>query len=114
MNGNDLVVQRYSYDNGIAFTIFYLKTSDFALWTKLILSHIVFCAESEGFEPPVQLPVHLISSQARSTTPAAFLFVERTKLYIFSKKFPFSYFIFLFDEIVFIKGPMKTKRIETV
>ena len=32
-------------------------------------------AESEGFEPPVQLPVHRISSAARSTTPAAFLIV---------------------------------------
>ncbi len=30
-------------------------------------------AESEGFEPPVQLPVHRISSAARSTTLAAFL-----------------------------------------
>lgn len=29
-------------------------------------------AESEGFEPPVPLPVHRISSAARSTTPAAF------------------------------------------
>ena len=32
----------------------------------------IFLAENEGFEPPVQLPVHLISSQARSTTPAVF------------------------------------------
>ena len=30
--------------------------------------HILFSAESEGFEPPVQLPVHRIS-----TTLAAFL-----------------------------------------
>ena len=30
-------------------------------------------AEREGFEPPVQLPVHRISSAARSTTPAFFL-----------------------------------------
>ena len=29
-------------------------------------------AESEGFEPPEQLPVHRISSAARSTTPATF------------------------------------------
>lgn len=28
-------------------------------------------AESEGFEPPVQLPTQLISSQSRSTTLAA-------------------------------------------
>ena len=28
-------------------------------------------AEREGFEPPVQLPVHRISSAARSTTPAS-------------------------------------------
>ena len=26
--------------------------------------HILFSAESEGFEPPVQLPVHRISSAA--------------------------------------------------
>ena len=30
-------------------------------------------AEREGFEPPEQLPVHRISSAARSTTPAPFL-----------------------------------------
>ncbi len=30
-------------------------------------------AEKEGFEPPEQLPVHRISSAARSTTPAFFL-----------------------------------------
>ena len=33
--------------------------------------HILFSAE--GFEPPVQLPVHRISSAAHSTTLAAFL-----------------------------------------
>ena len=38
-------------------------------------------AESEGFEPPVQLPVHLISSQARSTTPAAFLSDCKSKIF---------------------------------
>ena len=31
-----------------------------------------FGAESEGFEPPDQLPGHRISSAARSTTPATF------------------------------------------
>ena len=31
----------------------------------------MFIAEREGFEPPVQLPVHRISSAARSTTPAS-------------------------------------------
>ena len=35
--------------------------------------HILISAESEGFEPPVQLPVHRISSAAHSTTLAAFL-----------------------------------------
>lgn len=34
---------------------------------------ILLLAEIEGFEPPVQLPVHRISSAARSTTPADFL-----------------------------------------
>ena len=33
----------------------------------------MFIAEREGFEPPVQLPVHRISSAARSTTPASLL-----------------------------------------
>ena len=32
-------------------------------------------AEREGFEPPEQLPVHRISSAARSTTPAPLLMV---------------------------------------
>ena len=32
-------------------------------------------AEREGFEPPEQLPVHRISSAARSTTPASLLVV---------------------------------------
>lgn len=45
------------------------------------------CAESEGFEPPVQLPVHRISSAAHSTTLAAFhsvvLMVQR---YYFNDK----------------------------
>lgn len=36
--------------------------------------HILFSAESEGISnPPVQLPVHRISSAAHSTTLAAFL-----------------------------------------
>lgn len=34
-----------------------------------------FFAEKEGFEPPEQLPVHRISSAARSTTPAFFRFL---------------------------------------
>lgn len=33
----------------------------------------VSSAEREGFEPPEQLPVHRISSAARSTTPASLL-----------------------------------------
>lgn len=37
--------------------------------TKTLLS---FFAENIGFEPMVQLPVHLISSQAQSTTLAIF------------------------------------------
>ena len=37
--------------------------------TKLSALHL---AEREGFEPPEQLPVHRISSAARSTTPAPF------------------------------------------
>ena len=37
-------------------------------------------AESEGFEPPEQLPVHRISSAAHSTTLAAFLVVDATNV----------------------------------
>ena len=36
-------------------------------------SLVFLVAEREGFEPPEQLPVHRISSAARSTTPASFL-----------------------------------------
>ena len=36
----------------------------------------MFIAEREGFEPPVQLPVHRISSAARSTTPASLHKIE--------------------------------------
>ncbi len=38
----------------------------------MIYALSLFTAESEGFEPPVQLPVHRISSAAHSTTLAAF------------------------------------------
>ena len=37
-------------------------------------------AEREGFEPPVQLPVHRISSAARSTTPASLLYIAGATL----------------------------------
>ena len=39
-----------------------------------------FMAEKEGFEPPEQLPVHRISSAARSTTPAFLLRFEHRKI----------------------------------
>ena len=39
-------------------------------------------AERQGFEPWEQLPVHRISSAARSTTPASFL-VRWAKLQLF-------------------------------
>ena len=39
-----------------------------------------FKAEKEGFEPPEQLPVHRISSAARSTTPAFLLRLEHRKI----------------------------------
>ena len=55
--------------------------------------HILFSAESEGFEPPVQLPVHRISSAARSTTPASFL-KPSAKLRLFSEKHHFYPFFF--------------------
>ena len=53
--------------------------NDFQLVAVLCpnLIHFRYCpvssAEREGFEPPVQLPVHRISSAARSTTPASLL-----------------------------------------
>ena len=55
------------------------KTPDFTfLGVKLGVCFAIcwfsaFVAEKEGFEPPVQLPVHRISSAARSTTPASLL-----------------------------------------
>ena len=47
--------------------IMYLRGSVEAFANSLSLS-----AESEGFEPPVQSPVHRISSAAHSTTLATF------------------------------------------
>ena len=49
----------------------------------LVFSELLFrvpYAEREGFEPPEQLPVHRISSAARSTTPASLLGVELIKM----------------------------------
>ncbi len=43
----------------------------FVVFITCLAAHS-FSAEREGFEPPVQLPVHRISSAARSTTPASF------------------------------------------
>lgn len=42
-------------------------------------------AEREGFEPPEQLPVHRISSAARSTTPASFPKNSDAKVLVFFK-----------------------------
>ena len=39
----------------------------------LIYRDLFISAEREGFEPPVQLPVHRISSAAQSTTLASLL-----------------------------------------
>jgi hypothetical protein len=39
-------------------------------------------AESEGFEPPVQSPVHRISSAARSTTLATFRVERKSTLFL--------------------------------
>ena len=41
--------------------------------SKLDVRFFFRFAESEGFEPPVRLPVHRISSAALSTTQATFL-----------------------------------------
>ena len=42
----------------------------------------MFIAEREGFEPPVQLPVHRISSAARSTTPASLQYVRTPSVHL--------------------------------
>ena len=42
----------------------------------------MFIAEREGFEPPVQLPVHRISSAARSTTPASLQYVRTLSVHL--------------------------------
>ena len=47
-----------------------------------------YFAEKQGFEPWEQLPVHRISSAARSTTPASFL-KPSAKLRLFSEKHHF-------------------------
>ena len=41
--------------------------------------NLLFIAERQGFEPWEQLPVHRISSAARSTTPASFLIIAAQK-----------------------------------
>ena len=51
----------------------YIKKNLNSLRIKVLLLLSSSLAESEGFEPPEQLPVHRISSAARSTTPATFL-----------------------------------------
>ena len=42
---------------------------------------LICIAERQGFEPWEQLPVHRISSAARSTTPASFLWVLQNKYF---------------------------------
>ena len=50
-------------------------------------SLVFLVAEREGFEPPEQLPVHRISSAARSTTPASFRdFACKVTLFFFMCK----------------------------
>ncbi len=57
----------------------------FEIWTLVVLSsggRILEVAEREGFEPPLPLPVNLISSQTHSTTLPSLLTgrVERRPL----------------------------------
>ena len=56
-----------SYANKIATT---LQKNERCRMLDTFLLRLLF-AEREGFEPPEQLPVHRISSAARSTTPAS-------------------------------------------
>ena len=44
----------------------------FGVTSELLSLIFNLFAEREGFEPPVQLPVHRISSAAHSTTLASF------------------------------------------
>ena len=60
----------------VSFVLFVVKKngeSVVVLSDKKRIAFATLFAESEGFEPPEQLPVHRISSAARSTTPATFL-----------------------------------------
>ena len=41
--------------------------------------NLLFIAERQGFEPWEQLPVHRMSSAARSNTPASFLIIATKK-----------------------------------
>ena len=50
-----------------------IGTKFFTLNSYHLLFTIFLPAERQGFEPWEQLPVHRISSAARSTTPASFL-----------------------------------------
>ena len=54
------------------------------------------CAESEGFEPPVQSPVHRISSAARSTTPATFQEERKSTLFLIAAKVFRDFYLLLF------------------
>ena len=61
--------------------------SDDLLETKKRQTSVCRCgrfrlAEREGFEPPVQLPVHRISSAARSTTPASLQYVRTLSVHL--------------------------------
>ena len=69
-------------------------------------SLVFLVAEREGFEPPEQLPVHRISSAARSTTPAFFRFFDAAKVAIFLNlaRSPLVFFCLLADFWGFIWG----------
>ena len=66
----------------------------------MTLQDLFFCvcsgccfAEREGFEPPEQLPVHRISSAARSTTPASFHLRGKITFFFVITQILFSYFL---------------------
>ena len=58
------------YATGIFLGVGFESDPNAAIHKHLVCTRRFCMAEREGFEPSVRFPVHMISSQARSTTPA--------------------------------------------
>ena len=59
----------------------------------------------EGFEPPVELPLHRISSAARSTTPAHLRGKDKGFLIIPKQSFNILKMFFSFPKPYYFAGP---------